>query len=649
MRLLPSFRVPLPFTTVASARKRVVAVFLIAIAVAMSGTAQERSARAAVHLLDYIAQDYAGAVQNGRVVSAAEYAEMLEFSATVVRMGGELPPLANDPSIAAELHGLVRLIEERANPDVVARHAHALRKQIVERAHLATAPASWPNLDEGRALYQQACAVCHGAEGRGDGSAASALDPRPANFHDDARMSAIAPFQAYNTIRIGLQGTAMPSFESLSDEQAWGLAFYVTSLRHRQTDARPAASTPIPLEVAASESDQQIERRLTGSAEERKRALATIRLHRGAAEHADTFSTAIALLGEADAHYRAGKRGLARDKALAAYLDGIEPMEPRVRASAPELVVELERDMARVRSAIESNRSASAVSDAVRSATATIREARRAMETRKSSSWVVFSIAWAIVLREGFESVLIIIAILTVLRGLGARGAARWVHAGWMAAVAVGLAAWLASGWLLGWSGLKRELLEAVTALFAVVMLLYMGFWLHRRTEIAKWKAFVEQQVSSALGRGSRFGLAFIAFLGVFREALETVLFLLALSVEGGTEARTFMAAGVLAAFACTMVLAWFLIRFSARLPLRTIFGVTAALMIALSVVLAGKGLRALQEVGALGVTILPFDFRVDLFGLYPTAETLLAQAIIAIVAAILWTRGGRRANDVIR
>lgn len=621
---------------------RVMLAFVIAIALAAGAGAQEPSPRAVVHLLDYIAQDYGGAVQNGRVVSAEEYAEMQEFSAAAERIGGQLTQLADDPAIAAQLHGLVQLVEQRADAAAVARHARALRKVIVDRTHLATAPASWPDLDEGRALYQKACAACHGAEGRGDGAVAHTLNPPPSDFHDDARMATVAPFQAYNTIRIGLQGTAMPSFGSLSDDQTWALAFYVISLRHRHADRQPARSSPVPLEIAASETDQQIERRLKGSAEERRSALAAIRLHSGAGESANTFSTAIVLLAEAEAHYRAGKHDLARDKALAAYLDGIEPMEPRVRASAPELVIELERDMARVRSAIEDGRSSAAVSDAVRSASETVREAQKALQTRKSSPWLVFSLAWAIVLREGFESVLIIIAILSVLRGLGARGAARWVHAGWLAAVAVGVAAWLGSGSLLSWSGVKRELLEAITSLFAMVMLLYMGFWLHRRTEIAKWRAFVEQQVSMALSRGSRFGLAFVAFLGVFREALETVLFLLALSVDGGPDARAFMGVGVLAAFASTLVLAWLLIRFSARLPLRTIFGVTAVLMIALSVVLAGKGLRALQEVGALGVTILPFDFRVDLLGFYPTAETLVAQAIIAVVAATLWIRGRR-------
>src|SRR5215212_11241287 len=106
------------------------------------------------------------------------------------------------------------------------------------------------------------------------------------------------------------------------------------------------------------------------------------------------------------------------------------------------------------------------------------------------------------------------------------------------------------------------------------------------------------------------------------------------------------MAFGVLASLACTILLAWALVRFSARLPLRTMFGVTASVMMALSVVLAGKGLHALQEVGASTVTALPFPLRLDLLGLYPTIETMLAQALIAGVSVALWMRARPRAVE---
>jgi len=221
----------------------------------------------------------------------------------------------------------------------------------------------------------------------------------------------------------------------------------------------------------------------------------------------------------------------------------------------------------------------------------------------------------------------------------GAKHATWWVHAGWIAALGIGVLAWFVSDWLMTASGLKRELLEAATSLVAVIVLLYLGFWLHRRTQIGRWKAFIEEQVTSALGSRNLFGLTVISFFAVFREAIETVLFLVALSMEGGSSGRGAMAAGVVVSIGCTILLAWALVSFSARLPLRTIFGTTSVLMMALSVILAGKGLHALQEIGALTVTGTRFDLRIDLLGFYPTVETLLGQAVIAMTSAALWFR----------
>jgi high-affinity iron transporter len=618
------------------------ALFMALVLGASVAEAADGSARAVVHLLDYIRQDYGGAVADGRVISADEYAEMREFSAEVLRSAEETPELAADPRIGVQLRQLAQLVEQHASAGEVGRQALAIKTAILALTHLAPAPASWPSLERGQALYQTACAACHGPTGHGDGSAAGALEPPPANFHNEERMRTLAPFHAFNTIRLGLTGTAMPAFGSLSDDDTWALAFYVTSLRY--ASASPSTETPaLSVAVAASESDEQLAGRIGGDPARQRDALAAIRLYSGNGEPEDTLATAEALLRRADTEYRAARYADARRAALSAYLEGIEPVEARLRAASPGTVAELERRMAAVRSAIERRQPAPDVTRAVDAATRTIRAARKRLETPATSPWFIFSVAAVIVLREAFEAVLIIVAILSVLRAVGARRPARWVHAGWMAAVALGGVAWLVSDSLLATSGMKRELLEAITTILAVVVLLYMGFWLHRRTEIARWKAFIEQQVTSTLTSGRLFGLAVIAFFAVFREAVETVLFLVALSLDAGPDGRQFIASGVLTSLACTLVLAWLLVRFSARLPLRTMFAVTAGLMMALSVVLAGKGLHALQEIGASSVTALPFVPHLDLVGIYPTLETLLAQTAIAVLSVVLWMRAQPR------
>jgi len=592
-----------------------------------------------VHLLDYIAQDYGGAVADGKVVSAQEFAEMGEFSRSALQLGADLPQLAGDPHIQVQLRALADLIDRRGPPSEVASLARLIKNEIIERTHLQVAPATWPSLDRGARIFQQGCAACHGATGHGDGPAAAEINPKPANLHDEARMRELSPFQAFNTIRLGVPGTAMPSFESLRDDETWALAFFVVSLRYRSAEIRADGGTPVDLVTAASESDRQIEQRLPGRSADRFAILAVTRLYSGVTDPDHSLSVAVTLLREAEASYRIADYNTARTKALAAYLDGIEPAEARIRVTAPARVIELERRMSAVRGVIEQRRPMSLVASTVNAAIDTIQQLEKIQHGTPSSPGLVFSMAAAIVLREGFEAILIIVAILSVLRAVGARHATRWVHAGWIAALGVGVVAWLVSDWLLQSSGLKRELLEAATSLVAVVVLLYLGFWLHRRTQIGRWKAFIEDQVTSALNSRRLFGLTVISFLAVFREAIETVLFLVALSMEGGPTGRGVMAAGVAVSLGCTILLAWALVRFSTRLPLRTIFGITSVLMMALSVILVGKGLHALQEAGMLTATGAPFDFRIDILGLYPNAETLLAQAITVMVSVVLWFR----------
>jgi high-affinity iron transporter len=618
---------------------RSVASYTVAILAALlfSGPpARGAEPREIVHLLDYIAQDYSAAVADGAVINAEELAEMREFSASAVRLGAELPQLAADPAIGRELRALADLVEQRASPPTVAAAARRIKEQVIQRTHLAVAPSRWPSLEAGAALYQQACAACHGKSGLGDGPVAGTLDPKPSNFHDRARMRELAPFQAFNTIRLGVQGTAMPSFGSLRDDEAWALAFYVVSLRYQEAGAAAPRGEPLELAIAASESDRQLEERLGGNA---AATLAATRLHSGLSDPGQSLAVAIRLLREAEAAYRAGDAATARSKALAAYLDGVEPAEARIRVVEPGMTVEIERRMSAVRAAIEQQQPAARVASTVRAATKSIQQIEKRLQGNSSSPWLVFSMAAAIVLREGFEAILIIVSILSVLRAVGARHAAKWVHAGWVSALALGVLAWLLSDRLLQSSGLSREVLEAATSLLAVAVLLYLGIWLHRRTQIGRWKAFIEDQVTSALSSRKLFGLTVISFLAVFREAIETVLFLVALSMEGGVRGRQMLAAGVIVSIGCTILLAWALVRFSARLPLRTIFGATSIVMIAMAVILAGKGARALQEIGAVPVTQAVFDYRVDLLGFFPTVETLLSQAVIAVLAAVLWFR----------
>lgn len=82
--------------------------------------------------------------------------------------------------------------------------------------------ATEESIETGRMLFQQNCVVCHGAEGRGDGPQAAALDPSPADLRQHLPLHTDTQFFAF--VADGVGGTAMPAWrEQLSEEDIWNL------------------------------------------------------------------------------------------------------------------------------------------------------------------------------------------------------------------------------------------------------------------------------------------------------------------------------------------------------------------------------------------------------------------------------------------
>ena len=138
-------------------------------------------------LLDYIAVDYSGAVDRGRVRSADEYAEMNEFGAQVASRMAALPKTSAQASLVADAQALNQLIHRKAPTDEVAGHARSLGNALLSAYSTPLAPTAAPDLAKGAAIYRDQCSACHGASGAGDGPAAVAINPPPIAFTDRAR------------------------------------------------------------------------------------------------------------------------------------------------------------------------------------------------------------------------------------------------------------------------------------------------------------------------------------------------------------------------------------------------------------------------------------------------------------------------------
>jgi high-affinity iron transporter len=186
----------------------------------------------------------------------------------------------------------------------------------------------------------------------------------------------------------------------------------------------------------------------------------------------------------------------------------------------------------------------------------------------------------------------------------------------------------------------QREALEGGVMLVAAALLFYVSYWLISKVEIAAWTRFVKGQVQKAVAAGSGVALAAVAFFAVYREGFETVLFYKALYVAGGGGGGGAITAGLLVGLAVLVAVFIGIERFGLRIPMRPFFAVTGATLAFMAFMFAGNGIKALQEGGYVGSTLLPWAPRYDFFGIYPTAESLGVQAFIllALILAMVWT-----------
>ncbi|MFN3388250.1 MAG: FTR1 family protein [Allosphingosinicella sp.] len=624
---------------------------LAALLLAAPAAAQDAGVATTWRLLDYVAVDYREAVQDGKVVNQLEYDEMTEFSASIRERLDGLPEHRAKPGLIAGADALRRAIARQAPPPEVERLARGLAGDLIGAFPVPLAPDGAPDLARGAALYQQNCASCHGAAGDADVPAAATMDPPPIDFTDRARARERSVFALYQVIDQGLEGTAMSSFGHLSAEDKWALAFqsgrfaYPEALAaegKRIWESDPAVRQAVP-DLAALTSLTPAALAATIGDDKAAAVMAYLRGNPSAVAGASaggTQSLAIARerLRESLAAYESGDAARARELALSAYLDGFEPIEPILVSRDAQLMARVERAMAELRAAIAAGRDVAEVRSRVEALDGLFVETEALLAPDQGSWASAFLGAFGVLLREGLEALLIVVAMLTFLRKADRPEMTRPVHYGWIAALVLGLATWWAATHVLTISGASRELTEGFGSLFAALVLLFVGVWMHGKAQADEWQRYIKEKVGKALSKGSGWFLFLLAFVAVYREVFETILFFAALSAQGDVGA---LAAGAAVALALLAVIAIAMFRFSKRLPITKFFAYSSALIAVLAVVLAGKGVSALQEAGWIAMTPLPGAPRVEILGLYPTLESLGAQlaTAAALILGFAWNR----------
>ena len=437
-------------------------------------------------------------------------------------------------------------------------------------------------------MYQAACAECHGPTGRGDGRKAKGLKgPPPSNLADPLVMGDAAPVDVFRRITIGVPGTGMPEFEEdLPIDDRWAVTAYVLTLSGR----------PGIVQAAAADVFATVRRQVDSAVAQRSERLAF---------------NAYLTFEQVETDVRAKQSRLASQLE-----DGFATLRGRIATAPPEELAALARRLL-----------------------ADVERAERVVADRGSAA-NLFAQSLILMVREGFEAILIIGALMAFLTRAGASARRRDVARGAWGAVAASVVTWALVQFLFHITPAQREAIEGFTMLLAMAVLFYVSYWLLSKIEVARWHAFVKGKMEAALSTGSGVALAAVAFLAVYREGFETILFYEALLSSAGRSGLAPVLGGIGAGAVALVGVYVAVIRFGLRLPMKPFFAVTSAVLYYMAFVFAGKGIAELQEGGVVGTTVLHWAPRWPALGIYPTVESLTLQGLLVVllVAGLVWT-----------
>jgi high-affinity iron transporter len=571
---------------------RWIAVSILSLVATATLPAQENPAKRLSSIVGVAVEEYAKAVdERGKLVSKDEFDETYGFLTDARQVARRLSGYDAERA-RATLDSMIAAVAARQPPTTV-RQLHQRFLGALGTAGAMDLPKGPLDTADGHALYVRSCASCHGMTGAGDGPAGRTLSPPPPAIGVKNLTPELTPTLAYNMISVGVRGTAMPGFAtSLTPQQRWNIINYIYTLRGEQ----------LVLPVA------------------RRDATAIA---------GDTASPVImALLDSALDFARNGKIAEAGDRAFDAYI-AFEPLETPARAKKPGLVATMERHFADFKGAVKRNDLAGAKSsrDAIAEGLPSVID----LTQQPSTNWEAFLQSFLIILREGFEAILVLGAVVAFLIKMGHRERLRSVWIGLTLGLIASLLTAIVLKTMLGAMPASRPLVEGITMLIAVAVLFSVSYWLISKVEAAKWQKFIRAKVSSALEHGGGKALAVVAFLAVYREGAETALFYQAL-FNGGPNVGVPLALGILVGLAALAVIFTLFYRYGVRIPMRPFFAVTSILLYYMAFVFMGKGIRELQEANVLPITVVPGGPHVEAMGIFPSMETLTAQGILIIL-----------------
>ncbi|MFJ5717911.1 FTR1 family protein [Neobacillus sp. NPDC093127] len=240
-----------------------------------------------------------------------------------------------------------------------------------------------------------------------------------------------------------------------------------------------------------------------------------------------------------------------------------------------------------------------------------------------------------ILIREGLEALLVVIALMSFVKKSGETKGKGWIWTGVLAGLGVSVILALVVKFVIssGAFGNNNALIAGWTGVFAAVMLLYMSYWLHSQSNIADWNRYIREKSQTALTTGKLVSLGVLAFLAVFREGTETVLFYIGMASQIKLQS---LFIGFLIGAAILGILAYLMVFVGLKLPLRPFFMVSSVIVFYLCIKFTGMGIHSLQLAGFIPTTNAQSIPSIDFFALYPSWESTIPQVILVLGAVII-------------
>jgi len=569
-------------------------------------------------MLNISAKEFEEGVADGKVVVAPEYEESKIFLQQATERFLKISEEIKNQKEANKLNHLFPEILEMINNKVDSQkvwnkintlNSTLLKTFEVEINKIPIAPVS---IEKGKNIYEKNCSSCHGLSGNGDGPMAVKLDPRPAKLSDPkltGDKNTVA-YDNFEVINVGIANTAMKSWAGiLSETQIWDVTYYIRTFSNKNV-----LLPPVNQEI------NSIEKKETNS----KKADQVI-------------SEVRQLLLKSFEQFNDGQNDTAAETAFDAYLT-YEKIESNLITQDKPLGVKLESAFSRYRGEIKKGANIEEVRKLQNEILLDLSKALELLIDKVSFSGL-FIQSLSIIVREGFEAILIIAALISFLRKSKNDSSVKNIHIGVIAGILGSFLTAYAVHELLHLSMASQELLEGWIMLVSVAILFWVSYWLVSNIDNKKWQKYINTKMHEALSKGNAFTLSAVAFISVYREGFETVLFYKALFLYAGNSTG-----GIIPGFfaGCIILAGVFYLvnQLGMRIPIKWFFGFTSALLYYMAFTFMGRGIHELQMGEQFPMSAAEFLPSISWLGMYPTWETFVGQAVLFIlfVFALVYT-----------